>query len=128
MNADRYLNSLNHGRDQAAKLARLQAVLREDAKRLRGKLPDLAEERLQQAAGLTGQIRRCRAEGVRQAKRALHLIGRLPDEHERQVLRLIFLSRLRIEDAAQVMGYSPRQCYRIKRRALMHLDGILNDA
>ena len=41
------------------------------------------------------------------------------------MLRLVYLSRLRIVDAADVMGYSARQCYRVKRRALMHLDGLL---
>jgi len=125
LNAERYLHSLNRARDQAAKLARLQNILLEEAGRLQEKSPALAEERRAQAGSLTGQIARQRAEGVRQAQRALRLINRLPDEQERQVLRLVHLSRLRIEDAAQVMGYSPRQCYRIKRRALMHLDCLL---
>ena len=125
MNVERYLHSLTGARDQAAKLARLQAILREEAERLREKMPAQAEERLAQAAGLTGQIARYRAQGVRQTRQALHLINRLPDEEERQVLRLVYLSRLRIVDAADVMGYSPRQCYRVKRRALTHLDGLL---
>jgi len=125
MNVERYLHSLTGARDQAAKLARLQAILREDAERLREKMPDQAEERLAQADSLTGQIARYRAQGVRQTRQALHLINRLPGEEERQVLRLVYLSRLRIVDAADVMGYSARQCYRVKRRALMHLDGLL---
>jgi len=125
MNVERYLHSLTGARDRAAKLARLQAILREDAERLRDKMPDQAEERLAQATSLTGQIARYRAQGVRQTRQALHLINRLPGEEERQVLRLVYLSRLRIVDAADVMGYSPRQCYRVKRRALMHLDGLL---
>ncbi len=57
-------------------------------------------------------------------RRAQGFIDRLPDRCEREALTLFYLRQMTADDAAHVLGLTPRQFYRVKKRALAHLDGL----
>ncbi|MDD2429823.1 MAG: hypothetical protein PHQ85_09635 [Eubacteriales bacterium] len=52
-------------------------------------------------------------------------IARLPDDYERFALRLRFVEGLRNDEIAATMAYCERQVYRILRRGILHMEGIL---
>jgi len=118
LTAEQFLQSVQHSNDQLGKLVRLQSSLNSpDFPQTPGERQARAEELQEQinlAYGYSRQVRR----------RVQNFIDRLPDDREREMLKLLFLSLLRMEDAAGVMGLSIRQGYRIKRLALMHLEGM----
>lgn len=81
---------------------------------------------------LTREQKRLRAsiaKGYRQhafrLKAITRLLDRLPEKAEREALRLHYLSRMRVEDAAELLGYSERHLYRLRSRALERLDALL---
>ena len=76
-------------------------------------------------AALEEQITRGYEDNLSERKRAQRFIDRLPDPVERQALTLFYLRHLTCDEAAEIMGFTPRQLYRVKRRALMHLEGLL---
>lgn len=60
-----------------------------------------------------------------QIRKVRHLIDRLPDPQERTALTLRFVDLLPHERAAEAMHVSVRHLFRIQKRALMHLEGIV---
>ena len=127
MKVDHYLACVGEHSEQIDKLLRLQSFLRNEASRLKSSDPQLAAHRLQQASALTHDILQAHDTFDRQAERLRRFIERLPDRTEREILKLCYLSCLSTETAAGILGYSARQAYRIKQRAIMHLEGIKGD-
>ncbi|NLC32916.1 MAG: hypothetical protein GX781_06425 [Clostridiales bacterium] len=118
MRAKQFLTSVKDSNDQIGKLIRLQGILSgmPASKRL--------QEHQKQTKALEAQIHQAYEINRMTRRRVQNFIDRLPDAEERQILKLLYLSLMRMEDAARVMGYCPRQCYRIQQRALMHLEGM----
>ena len=124
MKVEHYLACVGEHSEQIDKLLRLQRFLRDEASRLKTGDPQLANHRLQQASALTHDILETHDKFDKQAERLRRFIERLPDPTEREILKLCYLSCLNTETAAGILGYSARQAYRIKQRALMHLEGM----
>ncbi len=124
MRVERFLECAGECDEQLDKLLRLQGFLREEAGRLLAFDPGLAAHRMAQADELTRDILLIHDRYDLQVRRLRQFIERLPDQTEREVLKLCYLSRLRTEAAAGILGYSARQVYRIKQRAIMHLEGL----
>lgn len=118
MTAEQFLKSVRNSNDQLGKLIRLQGVLSSQA------LDDDSQQQQTQREELEQQILREYEHNHMVRQRVRKFIDRLPDKDERQILKLMYLSLMRMEDAAGVLGFSLRQCYRIKQRALMHLEGM----
>lgn len=113
---------IRHG--QIGKLLRLQSTLREQAAACRVSDPLLHAHRLKQAEQLAEEILAAYAAYHQQAERVRRFIERLPDSDERETLKLCYLAGMHTQQAAEVLGYSERHLYRIKQRALMHLEGL----
>jgi len=124
LKVERYLAYAQEQNEQTGKLLRLQSFLRDEASRLMTSDPQLASHRLRQAAALTHDILQAHDTFDKQAERLRRFIERLPDPTEREILKLCYLSCLSTETAAGILGYSARQAYRIKQRAIMHLEGV----
>ncbi len=61
----------------------------------------------------------------RQRRLVDHCISRLPCQEERELLSLRYLSGLSYPDIAEILGYSQRQIYRIHRRAMLHMEALV---
>lgn len=118
MTAEQFLKSVRHSNDQLGKLIRLQGVLSSLTSGEESQQQQKQQEELEQ------QILREYEYNSLVRHRVQNFIDRLPDKDERQILKLMYLSLMRMEDAAGVLGFSLRQCYRIKQQALMHLEGM----
>lgn len=124
MRVERFLESVNEHNEQIGKLVRLQSFLRGEASRLYESDPVLSAGRLQQAQALAHDILQAYDECEKLIARVRRFIERLPDQTEREILKLCYLSHIHAETAADILGYSARHAYRIKQRALMHLEAL----
>lgn len=118
MRAEQYLLSVKSSNDQLGKLLRLQEMLSSPEFHSR---PEDQKERKEQ---LAEQINQAYDQNRLARQRVALFINSLPERQEREILKLLYISLLRHEDAAKVLGTSLRQSYRIKRQALMHLEGM----
>lgn len=118
MTAEQFLQSVQASNEQLGKLLRLQALL---------KSPDFSlnpGEHKARTEELEEQINQAYDHSRMVRSRVQNFIDRLPEDREREMLKLLFLSLLRMEDAVGVMGLSLRQGYRIKRSGLLHLEAM----
>ena len=124
MNAEKYLQQLiEHGK-RLDTLLLLQALLQQDHRQLKDEQPEKAAFMLRSARKLTQQILAAYDRQDQLYTRARRLIERLPQQPERDILLLCYLRNMTVEEAAPLMNYSPRHCYRLRRRALMHLNAL----
>jgi len=114
----------NDHHEQISKLLRLQDFLRNEAMQSKASDPRLATLRLRQANALTRDIRQAHEKHDMAKDLVRRLIDKLPEETDREMFKLCYLSYLSNETAAGVLGYCARQAYRIKQRAIMHLEGL----
>lgn len=116
MRAERYLTTIREDDCRIGELVRLQTVMSGAA--------SPSERVLKDRQHLETQITKVYKENHAARKRAQRLIDKLPDPAERQVLTMFYLQKLTVGETAEVMGFSPRHLYRVKQRALMHLEGL----
>ena len=117
MSAENYLMDIKQSDRRIGELVRLQTMM--------AGTPAPNEQIARDRAALEEQITRGYEDNLSERKRAQRFIDRLPDPTERQALTLFYLRHLTCDEAAEIMGFTPRQLYRVKRRALMHLEGLL---
>ena len=89
-------------------------------------------EKILRKTGETGKADKLRADILRmQREHAMWMgrvetrIERLPDECERHAMRLRFIEGWRSDDIADSMSYCQRQIFRILKRGVLHMEGIL---
>ena len=124
MRVEDFLLSLRQQQAQIGKLLRVQASLRQQAADHEGSDPLLHALRLQQAQQLAGRILDAYEASGKLCARLSRFIDKLPDPQEREVLKLCYLSGLNTYQIGEILGYSERHVYRIRHRALMHLEGL----
>ena len=105
-------------------MAAAAASLRQQAADYEGSDPLLHALRLQQAQQLAGRILDAYEASGKLSARLSRFIDKLPDAQEREVLKLCYLSGLNTYQIGEILGYSERHVYRIRHRALMHLEGL----
>ncbi len=108
--------------DQLCGLLHLQAILSKRAREKEEAAPGSGAPDMAQSRALSQQILTAYEQRGQLMGRMRHLIDTLPDARERQLLGLHYLLQLKPEEVAVVLGLSLRQCYRLKRTALMHLE------
>ena len=116
MSAEGYLMNIKETDRRIGELVRLQT-------RMAGEAPPNARIARDREL-LEQQIARAYKDNIAARKRAQRYINRLPDPAERQALTLFYIRRLTADETAEVMGFTPRHLYRVKQRALMHLDAF----
>lgn len=116
MSAEEYLLEIKESDRHIGELIRLQSTM--------SGLPAPSEQIAADRRLLEAQIAAAYEDNRRARRRAKNLIDRLPDRSERQTLTLFYLQQMTVDDTAHVLGLTPRQLYRVKKRALMHLDGL----
>ena len=112
MKAEEYLSMPKTYEDRMECLLRVQAVL---ARR--------GEEK--KAQSLSEEILKLDRLRTIWRKRVEHRLQQLPDEKERLALSLRYIQGLRSEDIAESMHYCERQVYRIIKRGILHVEGLL---
>ena len=117
MSAENYLMDIKQADRRIGELVRLKTMM--------AGTPAPNEQIALDRAALEEQITRGYEDSLSERRRAQRFIDRLPDPVERQALTLFYLRHLTCDEAAEIMGFTPRQLYRVKRRALMHLEGLL---
>ena len=117
MSAENYLMDIKQSDRRTGELVRLQTMM--------AGTPAPNEQIALDRAALEEQITRSYQDNLSERRRAQRFIDRLPDPVERQALTLFYLRHLTCDEAAEIMGFTARQLYRVKRRALMHLEGLL---
>lgn len=116
--------SVTEKQDKIGKLLRLQSALRDQAAGCAAEDPVVSSLRLAQARRLGEEILAAYKALERQTARVRRFIDRLPDEQERQVLKLCYLSGLHTRAVGEILGFSERHVYRLRHRGLMHLEGL----
>ncbi|MGI6692179.1 MAG: DUF1492 domain-containing protein [Christensenellales bacterium] len=128
MTAQAFLDSVKDRHQDVERLLAAQAWLREQADAQQDTPTGRAcrDAMLARAADMEPAVRRAYREQELQTKRVQRVIARLPDKDERSVLILRHITMMPPWKAAETMHYSERHLYRIYRRALMHLEALLN--
>ena len=116
MSAEEYLLQIKESDRHIGELVRLQSAM--------SGVPAPSERIARDRRLLEAQVAAAYEDNRVSRRRAQCLIDRLPDRGERQTLTLFYLKQMTADDAAHVLGMTPRQLYRVKKRALMHLDGL----
>lgn len=82
------------------------------------------EERLQTARE---KLQKSRRKKRAWDKRVTARLGCLKEPRERTALILRYVEGLRMEDAADAMGYCDRQVLRYIKQGLMHMEGLFEE-
>lgn len=125
MTAEEYMMRLKEKDDQLCGLLHLQAILSRRARDKEQAAPGSGAPDMAQSRALCDQILTAYRQREQMLGRMRRLIDSLPDQRERKLLGLHYLLGLKPEEVAVVLGCSLRQCYRLKRNALMHLEARL---
>ncbi len=127
MSAQRYLDTVSEYDQRVRHSLAHQAWLREQADSCEDSVigRQARTQWIERAEALTGDIEEAYAALDQQTRKVRHLIDRLPDPQERSALTLRFVDLMPHERAAEVMYVSVRHLFRIQKRALMHLEGIV---
>ncbi len=116
MNTENYLQQIKENDRRVGELLRLQERMKD--------MPAQSTRIAADVTALEAQIEASMRDNRLARKRALRSINKLPDGLERRALTLFYLQHLRIQDIALILSLTPRQLYRVKRRALLHLDAL----
>lgn len=125
MTARNLLESIQLANRQIGRLLRLQTRLRDKHRGMLEHSPAAAERVMQQSQALAEEILQLYQGLEVKRERLCRLIDRLPDPGEREVLKLLYLTGLTVNGAAEVLNFSLRHTYRVKAQALKHLQALL---
>lgn len=126
MSAQRYLETVAECDQRLRHRLAHQAWLREQADACQNSPLGRESRQLWQARAeaLTKDIQDAYAQLDAQTRKARHLIDRLPNQKERTALTLHYVDLLPHNRAAEAMYISVRHLFRIRKRALMHLEAL----